>query len=344
MWRHGGYHGRMDMWGRVRRDPRWMGGAVLLLALIAAALAWALVGSRQPEVAAASPTPSPTASPSPTPTPTPSPTASPTASPSPSPSPTPAPAAFEDGRVTVLVLGSDSDATRRARGKGYLTDAITIVSVAADGSDAVLLSLPRDSTDITMPDGSMWTRKVNEMVPTLGPAVLRDTMSRLTGLPIDYYAMMDMDAFRYLVDAVGGVSVYVPYPLGDKRCSIGAGTQHLNGSLALCYARHREMDSDYARAGRHQQLLVALRDRIMAQGLDAATVAALAGSVQTDIPAADIPALLELARASADAQVRQVVLGPPDYTTFVGIAGSRGWISVPAAGAIQATVAALIGQ
>ncbi len=352
----GRYHEHMMLWGKVRRDPRWLGGFVGLLALVATALIWIVISARPAELASASPTasptrtaspsPTPTASPSPTPTasptPTPRPTASPTPTASPSPSATPLPAAFADDRVTLLVLGSDSDSGRRARGKGYLTDAITVLSVAADGSNPVLVSLPRDSTDIAMPDGSVWTRKVNEIAPTLGPAAMRDTMSLLLGLPIDYYAMIDMDAFRNLVDAVGGVSVSVPYTLADKRCTIGAGAQDLDGGLALCYARHRTLDSDYARGGRHQQLLLALRDRILANGIDVAALAGVIGSVQTDVPASDIPALIELARLSQQDEVQRVVLAPPTYTTFAGIAGARGWISVPNATAIRGTVATMI--
>jgi LCP family protein required for cell wall assembly len=214
--------------------------------------------------------------------------------------------------------------------------------VAADGSNPVLVSLPRDTTDLPMPDGSVWTRKVNEIAPTLGPAVMRDAMSLLLGLQIDYYAMIDMDAFRNLVNAVGGVSVGVPYTLADKWCTIHAGTQHLDGGLALCYARHRAVDSDYARGGRHQQLMLALRDQILAQGIDVAALSGVIGSVQTDVPASDIPALIEVARSSQQAPVQRVVLEPPTYTTFVGIAGARGWISVPNVAAIRATVAALI--
>ncbi len=340
----GHYHEHMMLWGKVRRDPRWLGGFVGLLALVAAALFWLVISARPAELASAAPTasPTPTASPSPTPSPTPRPTASPTPTASPSPSPTPLPAAFADDRVTLLVLGSDSDSGRRARRMGYLTDAITVLSVAADGSNPVLVSLPRDSTDIAMPDGSVWTRKVNEIAPTLGPAAMRDTMSLLLGLPIDYYAMIDMDAFRNLVDAVGGVSVSVPYTLADKRCTIGAGTQNLDGGLALCYARHRALDSDYARGGRHQQLLLALRDQILANGIDVAALAGVIGSVQTDVPASDIPALIDLARSSQQEDVQRVVLAPPTYTTFVGIAGARGWISVPNAAAIRGTLAAII--
>ncbi len=260
----------------------------------------------------------------------------------PTPSPSPESAMLDDGRLNVLVLGTDSDAKRRARGMSHLTDAVTLLSVAADGSGVALVSLPRDSSDIPMPDGSVWTGKVNAITPTLGPGTMRDTMSLLFGVPIDHYVMIDMDDFRRIVDAIGGVTVQVPYTLADKRCVIGAGIQHLDGARALCFARHRAVDSDYARAGRHQQLLLAIRDRVAAGGVDITALVGALGSLQTDIPAAEIPILLDLAVRARTADVQRLVLDPPEFTTFAGLAGTRGWISVPNGGAIRAAVAAVL--
>jgi LCP family protein required for cell wall assembly len=249
---------------------------------------------------------------------------------------------LEDGRLTLLVLGSDSDANRRARGSGWLTDAITVVSVSADGSHVLMVSLPRDTSDIPMPDGSVWSGKVNAIAPILGPAVLGEAMGLLLGLGIDHYVMVDMDGFRQIADAVGGVPVSVPQWLTSGACTIGPGEQVLDGTLALCYARHRG-DTDYARADRHQQLLLGIRDRVLAGGLeDPAGLIGAVGSLQTDIPAEDISSLIELAIRTADAEVDRLVLGPPEFTTFAGFAGDRGWISIPNVPAIQATVATLL--
>ncbi|MGI8830723.1 MAG: LCP family protein [Candidatus Limnocylindria bacterium] len=335
----------MVTWGKVRGSRvAWFGiaGTTLLAALVAG---WLLASrnSTEPVAAAPSPTAELTASPTrtPGPTPTPSPT-DPPPTPAPSPTASPEPAALDDGRLNVLVLGTDSDAGRRARGMGYLTDAITLLSVAADGSDVALFSLPRDSSDIPMPDGTVWTGKVNAITPTLGPATMRDAMSLLIGVPIDHYVMIDMDDFRRIVDAIGGVTVDVPYALADNRCVIGAGTQYLDGALALCFARHRAVDSDYARAGRHQQLLLAIRDRLAAGGVDIAALTGALGSLQTDIGASEIPILLDLAARAQTATVQRLVLDPPEFTSFAGIAGARGWISVPNGGAIRAAVAAML--
>ena len=300
---------------------------------------------------ASSPTASPAATSSPvarasqTPTPMPTPTIAPTARPTATatPKPTPPLAAFEDdGRLTVLVLGSDSSAARRARGHGSLTDAITVVTVRADGSGLALFSLPRDTTDVQLPDGRLWTGKINALAPALGPRVGADTIGRLLGLTIDHYVQIDMDGLVQLVDAVGGVTVEVSHVLADAGCTIPPGSQHLDGALALCFARHRQTDDDYARAARHQLLLLALRDALVAGDVDPSALLGSVETLETDMELDEVGRLLGLAVASAPSDADALVLGPPDYTEFVGLAESRGWISTPNTAAIRAAVDAVL--
>jgi LCP family protein required for cell wall assembly len=326
-------------WGRLRHDRRLLAAAIAGVGLLGlVALGTLLVVTRPPP----QPSPSPTAVVTPSPTASPSPR--PTRRPSPSPSPSPQPQGLEDGRLTVLVLGSDSDTRRQARGKAFLTDAITVVSVTDDGENVAMVSLPRDTVDLPLPGGGTWTGKANSIAVLRSPEVMRDTMSLLLGIPIDHYLMVDMDDFQRLVDDLGGVTVSVPYSLADKRCTIGAGTQTLNGWQALCYARHRVADSDYARAGRHQQLLLALRDRALEGEVDVPGLGNGLSSLRTDIPLDSLPAYADLLRTSAGAAVSRLVLAPPDYTTFVGMAGARGWISIPDVPAIQAAVDGLLAD
>lgn len=319
----------------------------MAIVTICAVMIWAAVGAERPQLASTASSPLPTQTPRATPALTrpPAPTARPTPRPTaiPTPVPTPDPIAWAEAWVNILVLGSDSNASRRSRGEGWLTDAITLVSVAPDGSHVALFSLPRDSSDIPMPDGSIWGGKANAIAPILGPAAMRDAMSLVFGVPIDYYVMIDMDGFRQAVDWVGGVTVGTPYMLADSVCTIGAGVHHLDGSGALCFARHRAVDTDYARADRHQQLLLALHGQVLASQADLGVLAGSIGSLQTDVPASDFGYLAELATMSAGAAVERVVFGP-EYSTFTGFAGERGWVSVPSVPAIQSTVAALTSQ
>ncbi len=334
----------MSFLERLRDNPPALVAAVALPVLVVVGfVGWSLVSG--------SPAPSPsvvtTASPTtvPTPTPTPEPTERPTPTPTPEPTPTPRPEGLDDGRLTVLVLGSDNDSVRNVRrGGDYLTDAITVVSVTENGRRLALFSLPRDTAELPLPDGGTWTGKINSLAFFRGPAVTRDVMSLLLGIRIDHYVMIDMDDFRSVVKAVGGVKVRVPYLLVDKRCAISPGKQHLNPRAALCYARHRTVDSDYARGGRHQQLLVQLMRRFASRQVELAPLARSLDSLRTDMPMSDLRAYSDLLRRARRADVRRVVLAPPAYTTFAGIAGERGWISIPNIPAIRATVADLLGR
>lgn len=284
----------------------------------------------------ASPTPSPTLRPTPRPTRRPTPRPTPTAS----PTATPAPDA-DATNVTILLVGRDFLAARAALGeKGMNTDMLVVANVRADGSRIDLFSLPRDSVDVPLGDGSVWSGKINSLRAARGLPALKQAMSATIGLSIDYYAEMTLDDLARIVNAVGGVTVSLPAALNDPHLMVSwrAGANHLDGRTAVLLARSRYADSDYARGARNQALLVALRDRILGGGYDPIALLTSLPGLATDIPAADMPMLLDLARASAGAAVVTKVLAPPGYTVFTGVSGARGWVSIPNLAAIRAYV------
>jgi LCP family protein required for cell wall assembly len=322
--------------------PRWL-AAVAVSALLLGAGAWFAFGrAAPPPVAAATPTPSASPTPSPTPRPTPRPTRRPT--PSPSPSPTPAPS-VDDENVTVLLVGRDFLAARSALGEsGMNTDMLVVANIRADGSRIDLMSLPRDSADVPLGDGSVWSGKINSLRAARGLPALKAAMSAALDLPIDWYAEMTLDDLSRLVNAVGGVTVNLSRSLVDPHLntSWAAGNNLLDGRRAILFARSRYADSDYARGDRNQVLLLALRNRLLAGGYDPVALITGLPGLATDIPAAEVPGLLKLARDSADAAVTTKVFAPPQYTTFVGLAGRRGYISIPDFDAIHAYVESVV--
>ncbi|HEX6140176.1 MAG TPA: LCP family protein [Candidatus Limnocylindria bacterium] len=292
------------------------------------------------------PDPSPAAIPTATPSPTasPRPTQRPTARPTPSPSPTPGPD-LDALNVTVLLVGRDFLSERVALGEsGFNTDMLIVANVRADGSRIDLIGLPRDTVDMPLSDGSIWNRKINSLRASRGLPALKDAMATALAMPIDYYAEITLDDLRNLVNAIGGVTVRIPSTLRDPHLKVTwqAGDNTLDGRMAVLFARSRYADSDYARGDRNQALLIAIRDRLLAGGYDPrALLTGLAG-LDTDIPAGDMPMLLDLARASSGAPIGREVLAPPEYTTFVGLSGARGWISVPDLAAIRAYTASVL--
>jgi polyisoprenyl-teichoic acid--peptidoglycan teichoic acid transferase len=299
------------------------------LRLVAAALLLAGCASVSP-----SPSPSIEVTPSPSPTAVPSPT------------PIPIDQAMLARRFTVLVVGADSNQARRARGEDVNTDALMVVSVSADKSRIAMLSLPRDTVDIPMPDGSIYHGKVNAIAQRLGIEALRGAMATLIGVPIDRYIRVDMDDFQWLVDAVDGIDVEVKTRIADSQVHLflDPGPAHLDGAQALSFSRSRA-DSDYARAGRQQQVILALARKWLDPGLAALLeMARLRDSLETDIGADELPTLLEIGRRSATAEVTGAVLQPPRFSLFVGIEPNsiRGWVMIPNVPEIRAYAGSLI--
>lgn len=154
-----------------------------------------------------------------------------------------------------------------------------------------------DQLNAIYPYTRRWTRTYpNEVDP--GMAALRDVIEGLMGINIDYYMLVDMAAFVDLVDAIGGIDVYVRQPLksevsppreGDPWATVDVdvGWNHLSGSEALAYSRARKGSSDYARMERQRCMLrgvAAKADPITLLRSFPAIVDALSGSVVSNIP------------------------------------------------------------
>ena len=281
--------------------------------------------------------PSPTAAATPVATPTPGPTPSrtplgsygpPAPPPTPTPEPTPEPLL---SRINVLLLGIDSGPGRNQA----LTDTMIVVSLDPVGKTVSMMSIPRDTVNAPLGEGAAYQPKLNSLLAfaTRNPGafpgrkpirVLKDAIGSIVGLPIDYYASVDLPGFIRVVDAIGGIGVYVKEPLADYRYKeygfrgffIDAGCHHMNGQTALAYARIRYSagQNDFTRAGRQQQVLIAARDQVARKGLlldVPALFDALGKTIRTDIPQELAPRLAEFA-ADIDARdVTQAVVQPP---------------------------------
>jgi LCP family protein required for cell wall assembly len=222
-----------------------------------------------------------------------------------------------------------------------------LVSLSADQSRLTLVSLPRDTVDLPLADGTIYPRKVNGLYRSEGMEALVGAMEALYGLPIDAHVLLDMDDFTALVDAVGGVEVSPESALRDPKVNLDleAGTQEIDAETAQAYVRTR-VDQDYGRMGRQQEVLMALVERLVDPETDLDRRALLDGldSLETDVPLDELPTLLELARRATDAEVETLVIGPP-LITFEGDRGDgRGYILEPDVEAIREAVQALIGE
>ena len=157
-------------------------------------------------------------------------------------------------RVHVLVLGLDYVPNATAQ----RSDTIFVASLRE--GDVRLLAIPRD-THVKFPDGRV--EKVNAAYAFGGAELARRVISHFLGIEIKYYIVINYEGFEKLVDLVGGVTLTVEKPLKDDKTKppidIAAGTQKLNGKMALGYIRYRDnITGDFGRLQRQKQLIEAL--------------------------------------------------------------------------------------
>ncbi|HEY3411656.1 MAG TPA: LCP family protein, partial [Armatimonadota bacterium] len=145
------------------------------------------------------------------------------------------------------------------------------------------------------------------------------------GVPIHYFAAIDLQGFRRMVDAVGGVTVDNPKAINDPRYDwldgtsgfyLDAGPVTLNGRTALAYARSRQGigDSDFTRAARQQQLLVALRSKLTSPDMITKLpdiIKAAGDTVRTNLPTDRFDEFIALARAVKTEAINRTVLTYP---------------------------------
>ena len=235
-----------------------------------------------------------------------------------------------DGRINLLLLGIDR---RGGTGWAYRTDTIMIVTLDPDSGAAGMLSIPRD-LQLAIPGHGQDRINTANVYGSLpgdpdgGPALLASTIEASFGIPIDGYLMVDFRAFEEIVDTLGGIEVDVPKALHDTRypdprpgdphafktIHFDPGLQQMDGARALEYARSRMSTSDFDRAKRQQQVVLAIRERALsARAIPRwpKVAAVAADSIRTDMRSDELLAVAILAARGNLSSLKQVVLEPP---------------------------------
>lgn len=294
-----------------------------------------------------------------------------------------------DGHYNFLVIGADSDPDRAAENMGMRSDTTQVISIDADTGQATIIGLPRDLHDIPFPADSPMASiypggytedaaeycvesaclntiltDVNVNFPDLYPQAesqgvppgvfgMMDAASGVTGLPIQFYVVIDMTALVNLIDALGGVDINVPERTAiaepetaeeDVPEWIEAGPQHLDGYHAVMYARTRWSGTgDYDRMVRQQQLQEALLAQVNpATFLSKFQEISSAGTnlVTTNVPQSMLGYFVDLGLKTKKLPVTHVALTPydpawpvdplaPDYAGLQGYLHSVLWPPTP---------------
>ena len=283
-------------------------------------------------------------SPRPTGTPGPSQTATP-----PTATPIPGPAWAQDGRLNLLLIGTDAGPGRwLAR-----TDTMVVLSVDVATGRAALFSVPRNVIGVPLPpesaaafpDGrfpgllnALYVYAVGHPKKFPGDSdeargfrAISGAIQELVGVALDGAIVVNLNGFVDLVDAVGGLWVDLPYALYDAHyptpdglhyitISFKAGCQHLDGVRALEYARSRHMDSDYGRILRQQRVIKALARQLDPIALLPQVPHLLQiaqDNLWTTIAETDVAELAVLAAQVDTDNIKGISFAPPKYPEYL---------------------------
>jgi len=238
-------------------------------------------------------------------------------------------------RINILAMGIDQ---RLGEQGPWRTDTMVVMTIDPVMMQAGMLSIPRDLW-VPIPgygEGRINTAHYDGEIynyPGGGPALAAETVQYNLGIPIHHYVRINFPAFERMIDLIGGIDIYVPddivdptYPdmaYGYDPLYIPAGMQHLDGEMALKYARTRHSGGgDFDRAKRQQQVILAVFQQVTRLGLlpELASQAPalwqeLQDSVMTDLTLDEIIALARLASEIDSDNIRYGVIDE-NYTQF----------------------------
>lgn len=148
--------------------------------------------------------------------------------------------------------------------KENLTDTIMLASINTENETVTLISIPRD----LYVNG----RKINSIFSTYGIEKFKKDIYSVTGVYAYKHVIVDINAFKQIIDSIGGIDLYVrkdiydPYfptaSNGYTVYQIKEGSHHMDGEEALMYVRSRKTTSDFDRSERQQQVLQAVRVKL----------------------------------------------------------------------------------
>jgi len=256
-----------------------------------------------------------------------------------------------EGRTNILLLGNGG----RNHPGGLLSDTIIILSINWQNKKMAMVSVPRDlwvqvpNYGYTKINGAYAYGEQNSKTTGGGGKVSSEVISTVLGIPIHYYASLDFDGFEKMIDKVGGVDIYVekdlydPYFPADNMVdyaplTIKTGLQHMNGELALKYARSRKTTSDFDRSKRQEQVIVAVKDKIISMDTlsnpkkitDLLNI--LGDHVRTNFSVGEIRSLWDEIKGIDTEHIINKVFDTAANGPLTSISDERGYIIVPKKG------------
>ncbi len=229
--------------------------------------------------------------------------------------------------INILLLGIDQ---RPGEHGYYRTDTMILLHINPKTGDVGMISFPRDLW-VKVP--GFWETRINSAhvigdaknYPGGGPALAKKTVENLIGQPVDYYVRINFEGFRKLLEEIGCIDIHVPKLIDDPTFPddnygydplyLEPGHYCMDADLALKYARTRHVDSDFGRMQRQQQVIMAIKDKVLSTGelphlVSRAPVLLniLSDSIQTDMPISKMISLANMARKMKLDHIRRLII------------------------------------
>ncbi|MFO7777930.1 MAG: LCP family protein [Nitriliruptoraceae bacterium] len=247
--------------------------------------------------------------------------------------------------LTVLLLGSDTREVLTAEEQqqlgtgaawGERTEVVALLRIDAAADELRMVNIPRDSV---VPRCNGTSGRINaaygigERSGAGGMSCVVQTVSRWSDVAIDHAVKVDFRGFLAIVEAIGGIELYIEEPMRDQRANLDLqpGCQVLDGAGALAFARARHLDNDFGRISRQQRLLVEMRDQARENGV-------FSNPVRTLRFAEAVAAALQVDDSLTLNRIRQLVMDhrgtlqqPLEARTVPGTADTSGeaWLLQP---------------
>ena len=243
--------------------------------------------------------------------------------------------------INFLLIGSD-----RRPGGSFRTDTMVIAMLRPKEGQVSMISIPRDLWVYIPSSGNQRINTAYQYGEIYGyagggPGLLKDTILYNLGIQIDHTAMVEFTGFQHIIDTLGGIDVPVACPYTDWRLidpsydpnyednwwlyTVGPGMVHMDGDLALWYARSRMKSSDFDRGRRQQETLRSIYSRVLQTGTISRLPALykdLTGIVETDITLTEMLQLALYAPKLTNADFRSYYIRPPYVTSWITDGGA----------------------
>ena len=174
---------------------------------------------------------------------------------------------FAPRRQNILLLGVDSNGDNTDMWEGTRSDTIMVVNIDPNSHTIKAISIPRDSK-VYLPEGK-GVQKINSAHALGGVNLVKKTLKETFGIRIDHYLIVHDDAVEKIVDAVGGIPIYVEKPLkyhdwaGHLHIDLPKGQTILSGKQSIGYLRYRKDGlGDIGRTQRQQWFLRCLFEKL----------------------------------------------------------------------------------